>query len=160
MKGKGNGKGRKVIAGKVYRGITGKGKGVSGGKGKGNSVRGDKGKGGLGVGGAKRKIVYEPEYSSCSSTSESSYGSMSDDDFEYYPESKGEVECEYSAVSSEEVTDCYSSGEEVRKAERKAKAGKRKVVPKVFVVFYLDQLNQAPLEWGEFQESKFGRGTR
>uniref|UniRef100_A0A803N920 Uncharacterized protein n=1 Tax=Chenopodium quinoa TaxID=63459 RepID=A0A803N920_CHEQI len=98
MKGKGNGKGRKVIAG-----------------------------------GAKRKIVYEPEYSSCSSTSESSYGSMSDDDFEYYPESKGEVECEYSAVSSEEVTDCYSSGEEVRKAERKAKAGKRKVVPKVFV---------------------------
>uniref|UniRef100_A0A803N986 Ubiquitin-like protease family profile domain-containing protein n=1 Tax=Chenopodium quinoa TaxID=63459 RepID=A0A803N986_CHEQI len=119
MKGRGQGKA-----------IKGSGKDGKGGKGKGGKGRSN-GREGMRVEDRSSKQVIEYQVESCdeSYSESSSSGSMSESDFEYEPEPEVDL---VTAMCSDDVSQCYSSGDEVRKAQRKARR-KRKIDPKVFV---------------------------
>uniref|UniRef100_A0A803MUB9 Uncharacterized protein n=1 Tax=Chenopodium quinoa TaxID=63459 RepID=A0A803MUB9_CHEQI len=123
MKGRGQGKAIKG-SGKAGKGVKGKG-----GKGRSN------GKEGMKVEGRSRTQVVESEVESCDESSfessSSGSGSMSESDFEYEPEPEVHPAMQYSAVCSDDVSQCYSRGDEVRKAQRKARR-KKKIDQKVF----------------------------
>uniref|UniRef100_A0A803MR78 Uncharacterized protein n=1 Tax=Chenopodium quinoa TaxID=63459 RepID=A0A803MR78_CHEQI len=88
----------------------------------------------MAIKGRRKKQVtkYQVESSDELSSKYSSSGSMSESDFEYEPKPDFDPIMQYSVVCSDDVSECYSSGDEVRKAQRKARR-KRKIDPKVFV---------------------------